>query len=85
MKVLLISPAIYDWRGKLIKQNRVWLPGLTLPYLAALFPKKYEITIVDETSEEIPFHEHWDLVCISSIGASYIRASEIAQLFKISL
>jgi len=29
MKTLLISPAIYDWRGRLIKQKRVWLPGLT--------------------------------------------------------
>src|SRR3989339_443599 len=83
MKILLISPAIYDWRRKLIKQKRVWLPGLTLPYIAALLPENYLITIVDETSEEIPFHEHWDLVCISSIGASYIRAAEIARLFKV--
>lgn len=83
MKVLLVSPAIYDWRGKLIKQGRVWLPGLTLPYIAALLPKDYFIKIVDETSEEIPFEENWDLVCISSIGASYIRAAEIARLFKV--
>jgi radical SAM superfamily enzyme YgiQ (UPF0313 family) len=82
MKVLLISPAIYDWRGKLIKKGRVWLPGLTLPYIAALLPKDYSIRIVDETSEEIPFEEHWDLIFISSIGASYIRAAEIARLFK---
>jgi radical SAM superfamily enzyme YgiQ (UPF0313 family) len=83
MKVLFVSPAIYDWRSNLIKQKRVWLPGLTLPYLAALFPSNYEITIVDETSEEIQFEENWDLVCISSIGASYIRAAEIARLFKV--
>jgi radical SAM superfamily enzyme YgiQ (UPF0313 family) len=82
MKILLISPAIYDCRGKLIKQGRVWLPGLTLPYIAALLPKDYSIRIVDETSEEIPFDEQWDLIFISSIGASYIRAAEIARLFK---
>jgi radical SAM superfamily enzyme YgiQ (UPF0313 family) len=82
MRILLISPAIYDWRGNLIKQKRVWLPGLTLPYLAALLPKEYSISIVDETSEEVPFQEKWELVCISSIGASYIRAAEIAREFK---
>jgi radical SAM superfamily enzyme YgiQ (UPF0313 family) len=82
MRVLLISPAIYDWQGKLIKQKRVWLPGLTLPYLAALFPGHYSVTLLDETSENIPFLEKWDLVGISSIGASYIRATEIAREFK---
>lgn len=81
--ILFVSPAIYNWRGKLIKQGRVWLPGLTLPYIAALLPKDYSIRIVDETSEEIPFDEHWDLIFISSIGASYIRAAEIARLFKV--
>jgi len=82
MRILLISPAIYDWRNQLIKQKRVWLPGLTLPYIAALLPSHYLITIVDETSEEIPFEKPWDLVCITTIGASYIRASEIAREFK---
>jgi len=82
MRILLISPAIYDWRGKLIRQKRIWLPGLTLPYLAALMPSDYDIKIIDETSEEIPFNEKWDLVGISSIGASLHRATEISNIFR---
>lgn len=82
MRILILSPAIYDWKGKLIKQNRVWLPGLTLPYIAALFPKDNTIRILDETAEEIPFNQKWDLVCITAIGASFIRAIEISKEFQ---
>ncbi|MEN8201964.1 MAG: radical SAM protein [Bacteroidota bacterium] len=82
MKILLLSPTIYDRNKNLIKQKRVWLPGLTLPYLAALTPEDSEIRILDETTEEIPFDEHWDLVGMTSVGASIIRAWEIADQFR---
>jgi radical SAM superfamily enzyme YgiQ (UPF0313 family) len=82
MRILLISPAIFDSRGNLIKQNRIWLPGLTLPYIAALIPNQHEIAIIDETSEDVPYDQKWDLVLISSIGAGVVRASEIAAVFQ---
>ncbi|MBN2440457.1 MAG: B12-binding domain-containing radical SAM protein [Spirochaetales bacterium] len=82
MRILLINPGIYDHDGKIIKQKRIWLPGLTLPHLAALMPGDIDVRIVDEVTEDIPLHQDWDLVGISSIGSGIIRTWELGDYFK---
>lgn len=82
MKILFINPGIYDRQRKLIKQKRVWLPGLTLPHLAALTPPDIEVRIVDEISAEVPEDDHWDLVAVSSMGTGIVRAWELGNHFR---
>ena len=57
---------------------------LTATALAALVPEElnYDITIVDENIQPIPFHQTFDLVAISLITGTAYRAYEIAAIFK---
>jgi len=57
---------------------------LTLTTLAALVPKELNanIKIVDESVEDIPFQEQFDLVGISCLTGTSIRAYEIADYFR---
>lgn len=79
-KVLLIFP-----REKGVKySNDTFYPfpmqGLTL--LAAQFPKHYEIQIVNEVIEEIPFDKEVDLVGITALTCVAKRAYEVADQFR---
>jgi hypothetical protein len=79
-KVLLIFP-----REKGIKfSNDTYYPfpilGLTL--LASLFPKTYEVKIVNEAIEEIDFNSEVDLVGITGLTCVIKRAYEVADRFR---
>lgn len=82
MKVLLIGPTALDLQGRPIKQRRLHLPGLTLPMLAAVTPSYVELRLVNETVDDIPFDEHWDLVGITGMGSGIVRAWQIADEFR---
>lgn len=82
MKVLLIGPTALDYHGKPIKQRKLYLPGLTLPMLAAVTPPDVNVQLLSETVEDIPFDEHWDLVGITGMGSGVVRAWQIADEFK---
>lgn len=82
-KVLLIAPTAMDYNGQPIKQRKLHLPALTLPMLAAITPEnEVELTLVSETSETIPFDEHWDLVGLTGMGSGIARAYQIADQFR---
>ncbi|MCB9324040.1 MAG: B12-binding domain-containing radical SAM protein [Lewinellaceae bacterium] len=82
-KVLLISPTCLDKSGKPIVQNKTYLPALTLAQLAALTPDTVDVTIISETSENIPRDEHWDLVGLSGMGGSgVVRGYQLAKEFR---
>lgn len=81
-RILLIAPTALDFSGLPIKQRRMHLPGLTLPMLAAVTPDDFEVSLVYETVEEIPFHEHWDLVGLTGMGSGLVRAWQIADAFR---
>jgi len=57
---------------------------LTATVLAALVPPEcdYEIQIVDESIQAIPFHKTYELVAISILTGTAIRGYEIARRFK---
>jgi radical SAM superfamily enzyme YgiQ (UPF0313 family) len=82
MRILLISPTALDFYGKPIKQGRIHLPGLTLPMLAAVTPPEVELKLIMETTQDIPFNEHWDAVGLTGMGSGIVRAWQIASIFK---
>lgn len=83
-RILLISPTGLDNSGQPIVQKKTYLPGLTMPQLSAFTPKdKFEIRVVSETSEPIPWDEHWDIVGLTGMGgAGVVRAYQIGDEFK---
>ncbi len=81
-KILLIQPSPYDQNKKTIKKSRLYFVGLALPLLAALTPKEYEVEIVLEILEDIPWDTDADIVGISSMGHGVIRSIDIASEFK---
>jgi radical SAM superfamily enzyme YgiQ (UPF0313 family) len=79
-KVLLIFP-----REKGIKFSNDTLhpfPMLGLTLLASLFPKEYEIKIINEAIEEIDFDTDVDLVGITGLTCVVKRAYAIADRFR---
>jgi radical SAM superfamily enzyme YgiQ (UPF0313 family) len=82
MRVLLVSPTALDSQGRPIKQRRVHLPGLTLAMLAAVTPPEIELRLVNETADDIPFDEHWDLVGLTGMGSGLVRAWQLGDEFQ---
>ena len=82
MKVLLIGPTALDNQGIPITQKRLYLPGLTLPMLAAVTPDAIQLKMVYETVDKIPFDEDWDLVGLTGMGSGLFRAWQIADAFR---
>lgn len=81
-RLLLVAPTALDNAGRPIRQRRLYLPALTLPHLAALTPSGWEIRLVYETVEEIPFGEPWDVVALTGMGSGVTRAWKIADEFR---
>ena len=82
VRVLLISPTALDSQGKPIRQTRVYLPGLTLPMLAAVTPPYVKLTLHHDTLKEVPYDEHWDLVGVTGMGTGIVRGWQIADEFR---
>ncbi|MFC1629533.1 B12-binding domain-containing radical SAM protein, partial [Gemmatimonadota bacterium] len=82
MKVLLIAPAQILNDGTLLQQPRLWLPGLTLPRIAALTPDDVEVEIITETIQEIDYETDADLVAISGMGGTVMRGWQISDEFR---
>lgn len=81
-KILLIQPSPYDQNGKPIKKKKLYFVGLALPLLAALTPKEYDIEIILEIIEDIPWDTDADMVGISTMGHGVIRSIDIAKEFQ---
>src|SRR5919198_888728 len=81
-RILLIGPTALDMRGRPIKQRRLHLPGLTLPMLAAVTPREYDVHLVNETVHDIPLNDPWDLVGVTGMGSGIVRAWDIADAFR---
>jgi radical SAM superfamily enzyme YgiQ (UPF0313 family) len=81
-KILLVYPSSYDERNKIIKSKRSFIPSRTLPYLAALIPKRYECRIVDELVEDMDFDKDVDIVMLTGMLRHMPRAIDIAGQFK---
>ena len=81
-RMLLIQPTIYDNNHLLVKKNKLYFIGLTMPLLAAECGEDWDVQICIETIEDIPWDTDIDLIGIGSMGHSIIRGIEIAKKFK---
>ena len=87
MKILLIFPRI-EHGASTFRDKGSWTsilfgyPIITLPHLAALTPKKYDVKLVNENYEDINFDEPVDLVGITSYTMTAPRVYEIADEFR---
>jgi len=81
-KLLLIQPTPYAQNGELIKRKRLYFVGLALPLLAAFTPREWEVELILETIEDIPFDTDADVIGISSMGHAVIRTLDLAKEFK---
>ncbi|MDY6831511.1 MAG: radical SAM protein [Thermodesulfobacteriota bacterium] len=82
MKIKLINPAQLDAEGQVVKINREFVSGLTLPYVAALIPGGHDISIIEESVERIDFDDPVDLVGLTAISCRAPRAYWIADQYK---
>jgi radical SAM superfamily enzyme YgiQ (UPF0313 family) len=81
-KLLLIQPSPYDRQGNPIKKKKLYFVGLSLPLLAAMTPPDWEVELIFEIIEDIPFHTDADLIGISTMGHGVIRSIDIAKEFR---
>lgn len=82
-KVILIQPTQYgSFTEKPLKQNKIFLPGLGLPLLAAYTPAHWEVKILIEVVDDINYDEDSDIVGIGAMGHAVFRAMDIADEFR---
>jgi len=81
-RILFIYPSSYDSKNRLIKSKKSFIPSRTLPYLAALTPKRYEVRIVDELVDDLNFDQDVDLIVLTGMLFHMPRAIDIAREFK---
>ena len=83
-KILIIQPSHYVSKNDrtVFKSRLRALVPLTLPYLAALTPKHWDVTLVDEQLQDIDFNTKPDLVAITSWTVHSIRGYDVARKFR---
>jgi radical SAM superfamily enzyme YgiQ (UPF0313 family) len=83
-KLLIIQPSHYLSKNNrtVFKSRRRSLVPLALPYLAALTPAEWNVTLVDEQIQDIDFDCHPDLVAITSWTVHSFRGYDVAREFR---
>lgn len=83
-KLLIIQAATYrarDVRQPLRIRKRK-LVGAVMPYLAALAPPEWKVTLTDDAIEEPDYNAPADAVAITARTVTSLRAYEIADKFR---
>ncbi len=83
-KLLIIQPSFYPSPGnrKPVKVRHRQLVPLVLPYLAALTPPDWEVTLVDEMLQPVDFDTPADLVAITTWTINAHRTYDLAREFR---
>jgi radical SAM superfamily enzyme YgiQ (UPF0313 family) len=83
-KILIIQPSHYVSKNDrtVFKSRMRALVPLTLPYLAALTPKCWDVELVDEQLQDINFDAKPDLVAMTSWTVHSIRGYDVARKFR---
>jgi radical SAM superfamily enzyme YgiQ (UPF0313 family) len=83
-RLLIVQPSYYRAKADrtVFKARRRSVVPLTLPYLAALTPPGWAITLVDEQLAPVPFEAEVDLVAISVSTLNSFRAYDTADEFR---
>src|SRR5512143_686349 len=83
-RLLIIQATGYRSRGVVTpyKLRRRKLVGAVLPYLAALVPKEWDVTLLDDATEEVDFGADVDAVAITIRTVTSLRGYAIARRFR---
>ena len=85
LKIVLISPKgpLYRRRGGIFKQSLRYMP-LTLPTLASLIPEDLnaDVVCVDEGIADVDLNLDADLIGMTVITGTAVRAYELAEHFR---
>lgn len=83
-RLLILQPSHYRSKARrdVFKVRRRNVVPLTLPYLAALTPADWEVTLADEQVEAVPLDDRFDLVAISTSTLNSYRAYDLAGEFR---
>ena len=89
MKLLLIQPRLpesfwsFTWAfDKIARDRRAAVSPLGLATVAALTPPTWDVRIVDENVEPIPWYEPADVVGVCGMAVQYPRQREICERFR---
>lgn len=81
-KILLIQPENKEI-NKFRKRQFNNFVQLTIPYLAGYVDEnEYDITLIDEYNQKIPYDKYFDLVCITVNTPNSSHCYEISRVFK---
>lgn len=80
-RVLLVKPAQLV-NGEPMRFEKALTPTRALPYIAALTPPEFDVSIVDDSIEEVDFDLPVDLVGITSLLPQVPRLIQIADQFR---
>ena len=83
-RLLIIQPSHYRSKGdrRVFKTRSRQLVPLALPYLAAITPPDWHVTLVDEQVQDIDFDYPADVVAITSWTVHSIRGYDVAREFR---
>ncbi len=84
MRLHIIQPSHYrsPLNRSLHRTKKRSVVNLTLPYLAALTPKEWDVTLIDEQLQDVDFAAPVDVVAITTWTMNSIRAYEIADRYR---
>jgi len=83
-KLMIIQATGYRFRGLRVpyKLRKRKLVGAVLPHLAALAPKEWEVTLVDDATQDVNYDADVDVVAITIRTVTSLRGYEIAARFR---
>jgi len=83
-RVLIVQPSYYRSKTDrtVFKVRRRPVVSLTLPYLAAMTPRGWDVKVVDEQLQDVNFDEPADVVAITIWTMMSYRAYDIADEFR---
>lgn len=89
VRLLLISPRFpetfwsFRWAlNKVLSGKRALNPPLGLATLAALCPREWEVTIVDENIEPVPLEPDADIVGVCGMAIQFPRQRELLSYYR---
>ncbi len=84
LNLTIIQPSFYASKTstKVFKTKRRAVVPLALPYLAALTPPEWKVTLIDEQVQDIDFDCPADVVAITTWTLHSLRAYDIAAEFR---
>lgn len=83
-RLMIIQATGYRARGsgEPYKLRKRKLVGAVLPYLGALAPRDWDVTLVDDATEEVDFAADVDAVALTLRTVTSLRGYEIARRFR---